>query len=234
MHFHILRLHQVPIFEQLILEETLLRTDKRNFCILNTLSPPAAVMGISGKPEHLLNIPKLKEKRCPVIKRFSGGGTVVIDSNTLFVSLICNKQESPFIPYPEQILQWSENFYQRALNLPSFSLKENDFVLGNLKCGGNAQYITQHRWVQHTSFLWDFCPDMMQCLLFPPKTPQYRNGRSHEQFLCTLKPHFSSQQDFFDKITTYMEQSFSTSWLSHQNLSTPTNTRIATHYIDLP
>ena len=33
-------------------------------------------MGISGKPEELVNLDRLS---IPLIKRFSGGGTVVVD-----------------------------------------------------------------------------------------------------------------------------------------------------------
>ena len=41
-----------PILEQLQLEEALFRADQRNWCLLNSGSPPAIVMGISGLPER--------------------------------------------------------------------------------------------------------------------------------------------------------------------------------------
>lgn len=206
MDIDIIYLKNVPIFEQLLLEEKLLRKKEGNFCLFNTGSSPAAVMGISGKPLELFDTEKIKEKNTPVIKRFSGGGTVLIDENTLFVSFICNKNVFSFPSYPERIMQWSEDVYKKSFTLESFALKENDFVLGNLKCGGNAQYITKDRFIQHTSFLWDFCPKNMECLLHPPKTPLYRKGRSHKEFLCTLKEHFSSKEAFFQKITDHLHQ----------------------------
>ena len=46
---HLLRLRGFPILEQLQLEERLLRTTQRNWCLINQgTSPPAIVMGISG------------------------------------------------------------------------------------------------------------------------------------------------------------------------------------------
>ena len=48
---HLLRLENIPILEQLAIEEALLRTDHRNICIVNSGTPPAIVMGISGKAE---------------------------------------------------------------------------------------------------------------------------------------------------------------------------------------
>ncbi|MES2198919.1 MAG: lipoate--protein ligase family protein [Chlamydiota bacterium] len=234
MDFHIIYLKNVPIFEQLLLEEQLLRKKEGNFCLFNVGSSPAAVMGISGKPHELLDSEKIKEKKLPVIKRFSGGGTVLIDENTLFVSFICNKSAFSFPSYPERIMQWSETVYKNSFNLEGFALRENDFVLENLKCGGNAQYITKDRWIQHTSFLWDFCPKNMECLLHPPKTPPYRQGRSHKDFLCTLKNHFSSKESLFQKITDYLQQEFTVHLLEDlESLAFSEEGRISSCYIDL-
>ena len=45
----LLRLQNVPILRQLLLEEALLRADSNNWCIVNNgTSVPAIVMGISG------------------------------------------------------------------------------------------------------------------------------------------------------------------------------------------
>jgi lipoate-protein ligase A len=200
MILHLIRLQGMTIFEQLLLEEQLLREDNRNFCILNEGSSPAIVMGISGKPEELIHIPKAQQLGVPVIQRFSGGGTVIIDENTLFITFVLNKKECSFQGYPEQILKWSESLYKEALQIPGFALRENDFVIHNLKCGGNAQYIKKERFLQHTSFLWDFCPKKMESLLFPPKTPKYREGRCHEDFLCKIQEHLPSKETFFQRI----------------------------------
>ncbi len=234
MDIDIIYLKNVPIFEQLLLEEKLLRKKEGNFCLFNVGSSPAAVMGISGKPHELLDKEKIREKNLPVIKRFSGGGTVLIDENTLFVSFICNKNAFSFPSYPERIMQWSENVYKNSFNLEGFALKENDFVIENLKCGGNAQYITKDRWIQHTSFLWDFCPKNMECLLHPPKTPPYREGRSHKEFLCTLKDHFSSKEVFFQKIADHLQQEHKICISKDlESLSSLKADRISSCYIDL-
>jgi lipoate-protein ligase A len=49
-----------------------------------------------------------------------------------------------------------------------------DYVFGERKFGGNAQAITNKRWLHHTSFLWDFEPANMAALLNPAKQPHYR------------------------------------------------------------
>ncbi len=205
---YLLRFKNRDIFDQLILEEGLLRLTNKNFCIFNEGSPERIVMGISGNIEKLVDFKKMKVKPIPIIKRYSGGGTVIVDSNTLFVSLILEKKSHPFGSFPEPILRWSEDLYKKALHIPSFNLKENDYVIGEKKCGGNAQYITKNRFVHHTTFLWDFNPQNMNYLLYPPKTPKYRQGRSHLTFLEVLKKHFLSKEIFFGKIKKELKKQY--------------------------
>lgn len=143
-------------------------------------------MGISGQPSQLLDLSKIKENNIPVIKRFSGGGTVIVDENTLFISFIMAKTDVHAAPFPEPILRWSADLYALAWNIHGFQLRENDYCIEDKKCGGNAQYMRKDRWIHHTSFLWDYKPENMDALLLPPKRPAYRQDRSHDDFLCRL------------------------------------------------
>ena len=206
--FHLLRLKSYPIFEQLLLEEKLLRSHLGNWCLINEGSSPAIVMGISGKKEELIDCARAARSKIPLIKRFSGGGTVFVDEDTLFVTFICQKQLHDFPAYPESIMRWTEQIYSRAFQHPQFRLKENDFVIENRKFGGNAQYIKKDRWLHHTSFLWDYTPEKMQYLLHPKKTPSYRAGRSHHEFLCRLSEYFSDKEKLIRAIIDELEKRF--------------------------
>lgn len=207
--FHLLRLKSFPIYEQLLLEEKLLRTHSGNWCLINEGSTPAIVMGISGKKEELIDLKKIQENKIPLIKRFSGGGTVVVDKDTLFVTFICQKQLHDFPAYPEPIMKWAEGIFAKVFQHPEFRLKENDFVLENRKFGGNAQYIRKERWLHHTSFLWDYDPEKMQSLLYPKKTPLYRAGRQHEDFLCRLSEFYPDKEKLIERIIDELKRRFS-------------------------
>lgn len=218
-NLYLLRLQGVSIFEQLQLEEALLRVDTRNFFILNEFSPTTIVLGISAQPDSLVDRSAASKANIPLIRRFSGGGTVVVDENTVFSTFIGSKNLLfPNECFPEPILRWAETFYSKAFQLPSFSLLENDFVLNSKKCGGNAQYIQRERWLMHTSFLWNFCPQKMELLKFPPKTPEYRSGRSHANFLCPLFPHFHSRGEFMEKIVKQIYRQFSVQEITLEDL----------------
>jgi lipoate-protein ligase A len=208
MTFHMLHFQNLPIFEQLQLEEALLRTDARNWVLINEGSPAAIVMGISGKKEELVDSAKAQEQAIPLIRRFSGGGTVVVDENTLFITFISQKELHPFLPYPEPILKWSEDLYKEVFAHPHFALRENDFVFGEKKFGGNALYIKKDRWLQHTSFLWDYNPKHMECLLHPKKTPHYRAGRSHNTFLCRLLEHYTDRSEILSPLRKALQKRF--------------------------
>lgn len=219
MTFHILHLKNYPIYKQLQLEEALLRCDTRNFCILNEGSSPAIVMGISGQVEKLVDSKKQAEKPLDIIKRFSGGGTVVVDDNTLFVSFICQKEAHPFPPYPEQLLRFGESVYQNAWKIPHFQLRENDYAIGERKCAGNAQYLRKDRWLQHTTFLWDYKKEMMDYLLHPEKTPKYREGRNHQDFICKLSDFLPNKDYFFNQLKAVLSLRFELIDLSLSDLS---------------
>jgi lipoate-protein ligase A len=201
---YLLELSNIPILDQLRIEEALLRLDDRNICIFNHLSSPAIVMGVSSEPEDLLDIEKVERDQIPIIRRYSGGGTVFIDENTLFVSFLFQKEAHIFPAFPERIMRWSENFYKEALQIPSFAFRENDYVIESKKVGGNAQYIQKTKWLHHTSFLYDFDEKNMDYLLMPKKVPSYREQRSHKDFLTTLRLHIKKDL-FFKRIKSHLK-----------------------------
>ena len=132
-----------------------------------------------------------------------------VDEDTLFITFICQKQLHDFPAYPEPIMRWTEMIYAQAFQHPGFRLRENDYVIEDRKFGGNAQYIKKERWLHHTSFLWNFSSEKMQCLLPPKKTPSYRAGRSHDEFLCRLSDYFSDKEELITRIVKEIEKRFS-------------------------
>ena len=191
-------LSSVPIGEQLRLEEALFRADKGNYCLINRKSTPALVMGLSTKIEEVIHLDQLGS--IPVWRRFSGGGTVVIDEETLFVTFIGNASDFELNPYPHDLFNWSAIFYKEVFSPHPFVLKENDYVIEGKKMGGNAQAFARDRFVHHTSFLWDYRRERMDLLKMPPRMPSYREGREHSSFLTTIKNLFESPEDFFERV----------------------------------
>ena len=85
------------------------------------------------KPQELINVPAAQENGIQVIKRFSGGGTVVTDENTIFATVIL--QTSTLPPdvecYPRPLMRWSESLYAPVFSpYGRFNLQENGGFLG--------------------------------------------------------------------------------------------------------
>lgn len=205
---HLVNLSSTFIFQQLQWEEALLRNDQRNWCLLNLGSPPAIVMGISGQVDQLIQKEKFKQSSIPLIRRFSGGGTVVIDENTLFVTLICKADSLPISPYPRSIMEWTAHTIYAPLFPYSFQLQENDYALDGRKWGGNAQSIIKGRWLHHSSLLWDYRSENMDYLLIPPKIPEYRQARGHADFLCRLRDYHPCPTRFQEQIVEQLRKHF--------------------------
>lgn len=205
---HLVELNQIPIFQQLQWEEALLRADNRNWCLLNHGSPPAIVMGISGKMEQLVQQDKFLQTPIPLIRRFSGGGTVVADENTLFMTLICQSTALPVAPFPLPLLHWTGEIYRPLFPSYPFQVREHDYVIGERKWGGNAQAIIKGRWLHHSSLLWDYNPEHMDYLSIPPKTPAYRQNRPHIDFLCRLRDYLPSRDTFYTLLVEQLAKHF--------------------------
>merc|ERR1712129_100577 len=100
------------------------------------------------------------------------------------------------------IMAWTNTLLQPAFSHLDeqwqFSIVEYvDYVLSEKKnasnikkIAGNAQKISRDRFDHHTSWLWQYDIEQInKYLAIPPmkKQPEYRNDRSHEDFLLCLR-----------------------------------------------
>lgn len=79
------------------------------------------------KLSELVEVSSVLRDQIPIIRRFSGGGTVIVDRGTIFVTLICNKDAVPDIqPFPRSIMSWSGLLYDQVFEgIGDFHLHEN-------------------------------------------------------------------------------------------------------------
>lgn len=188
--FNVLFFSEYPIDQQLYLEETLFHFSRENWLLINQGAAfPTVVMGVSRKKEEDLYLSRCLDSALPIWRRFTGGGTVVVDQQTLFISWIVQQRDCYVGRNSQKLMEWTYMRYRSFFSKSAFTLCENDYLLEGRKCGGNAQYIRLESWLHHTSFLWNYSPELMSHLRIPVKQPAYRNNRSHTQFLTTLSHH---------------------------------------------
>ncbi len=199
---------KLNIFKQLKLEKKLLKEIDKPFCIINEGTASSIILGISNVAKDLVKIDLAQMDKIPIIQRFTAGGCVFVDENTLFVTFIFSKNFLSIPLFPESILKWAETFYKKVFKFKNFKLIDNDFAIGNKKVAGNAMYIKKDRFLLHTSFLLDYdIQKMKKYLKMPKKTPAYRKNRSHENFLYPLKKKYS-KKEVISKIKFALKETF--------------------------
>lgn len=83
------------------------------------------------KLSELVEVKSVLRDHIPIIRRFTGGGTVVVDNGTIFVTLICNKDDVSHVqPFPRSIMAWSGLLYSKVFEgLADFHLRENGILI---------------------------------------------------------------------------------------------------------
>src|SRR3990172_5057124 len=150
-----------------------------------------AVLGYSGKVNSELNLISCQDLCVPVLRRCSGGGTVLQGPGCLNYALILRIPDREAL---KGITETNSFIMQRLKNAlkpilgPGIEIQGlSDLALGRQKFSGNAQYRKRRFLLFHGTFLLRFDISLMDKLLpVPSKQPPYRQNRSHASFLTNL------------------------------------------------
>jgi lipoate---protein ligase len=150
----------------------------------------ALVMGASCRLADDVRVDLCRADGVPILRRTSGGGTVVVGPGTLNVSVILPESAAPGLSAVDKahryVLEWFVQSIRRA-GRPVTLEGRGDLVLGDRKCGGSAQRRLKHWFIVHCSILYDFPIERIdRYLTIPRRQPEYRQGRAHHDFLSNL------------------------------------------------
>jgi lipoate-protein ligase A len=149
------------------------------------------VLGYSNKVATEVNLDSCKALRFPVLRRCSGGGTVLQGPGCLNYALILRIREGSATGNITEANAFIMNRNRNALNslLGGQVLIQGhtDLTLQGLKFSGNSQRRRRRFLLFHGSFLLDLdLPLVEQALRLPSKQPAYRRNRAHKDFLTNL------------------------------------------------
>jgi lipoate-protein ligase A len=188
--------HQLPIalYEQ---DEPLLaavRNDGRARVEISRPMITAVVLGRGSDPHRELNLDNCLADRIPLLRRRGGGCSVVIDPGNVIVSVALPVPGINHTHYYfDQLTGWLLQGLHAMGHDAVYHDGKSDLVLGNQKIGGSCVYRTKG--LLHYSSTLLLAPDLEKIeryLKQPPREPEYRNGRSHSQFLSSLMSSGSS------------------------------------------
>lgn len=149
------------------------------------------VLGRICDPATDLRVAKVLADRVPVLRRSSGGGTVVQGKGCLNYTLVLSKER------PE--IQDLRRSYRFILGRVTAALKNlgidaacrplSDIALAqnNKKISGNAQKRSRKFILHHGTLLYGFDLEKIEKYLTMPKdVPEYRQNRSHSDFVTNI------------------------------------------------
>lgn len=151
-------------------------------------STPFVVLGISGRIHDEVEVEACRRDGVPVLRRGSGGGTVVQGPGCLDVAIVLALGESARLLDIENSYEAVVGRTVRALELDGASRSgRSDLALGDRKFGGSAQKRTPRVLLHHATILYDFDLDLIERYLKEPrKQPEYRRGRAHRDFVTNI------------------------------------------------
>jgi lipoate-protein ligase A len=149
------------------------------------------VLGRTGIAAREVRLDVCREREIPVLRRASGGGTVVQCPGCLNFSLIlqiagregfatAGSTNTTIMSYHAEVLS---SLAGERVEVSGFS----DLTIRGQKISGNAQRRRLRYFLFHGCILLKADLDLIEDLLpHPPREPAYRNGRAHTAFVRNL------------------------------------------------
>jgi lipoate-protein ligase A len=150
------------------------------------------VVGYANKVAVEANLPFCRQNTIPILRRCSGGGTVLQGPGCLNYSLVLRITGSgplhSISTTNAVILDRHQAALTTLLRAPVEKQGHTDLAIGGLKFSGNAQRRRKHYLLFHGCFLLNADIGLIErALRMPSQQPRYRAARSHSDFLLNLK-----------------------------------------------
>jgi lipoate-protein ligase A len=150
----------------------------------------AVVVGAGGSVAIDVNVPACVADGVPILRRASGGGTVLIGPGCLCFSLVLGYERDPGL---KDIHASNRYVLGRVLNalrtvVPGAVIEgTSDLALDGLKFSGNAQQRKRTHFLHHGTLLCGFDLSLIpKYLNAPERQPDYRANRPHTEFVRNL------------------------------------------------
>ena len=174
--------------------EALPAQDSPSYLRLWEADKPLVVLGRSSRVEQEMNTKLCREKNIPVLRRVSGGATIVSGPGCLMYAVVLNADQESKSLNVDSAHQYVLGKMVKALRETDQSVKiagTSDLVVETpqalIKFSGNSVRMVRSRILYHGTILYDFdLPTISALLGTPPRQPDYRQQRSHQEFVGNL------------------------------------------------
>jgi lipoate-protein ligase A len=152
------------------------------------LPGPAVVLGSGCVLAEDVDEPRCRADGVPILRRSSGGGTVLLGRGCLLYTLVLRIDRDPALSSITSSYRHILGGVGQALGGGAIAPAGiSDLALDGRKFSGNAQQRKRRHLLHHGTLLYAFDLARIACYLRPPlRQPEYRGGRGHADFLCNL------------------------------------------------
>src|SRR5207248_2004188 len=150
---------------------------------------PAVVVGAGGSVAHDVNAAACAADGVPVLRRASGGGTVVLGPGCLCFTLVLAYDRDPALHDIGASYRYVLGRVAGALASVAAATPEgtSDLAGNGVKISGNAQQRKRNHFLHHGTLLCGFDLGLMAKYLHAPeRQPDYRRNRPHAEFVTNL------------------------------------------------
>ncbi len=149
---------------------------------------PVVVLGSGCVLADEVNEPACLADGVPILRRSSGGGTILWGRGCLLFSLVLSYDRAAELTQIGSSYCFILGRIASSLGLTGVRLLGiSDLAVGDHKFSGNAQQRKRSFLLHHGTLLYDFDATLVgRYLRVPPRQPEYREQRPHEDFLCNL------------------------------------------------
>ena len=151
---------------------------------------PIVVIGRSSPIRQEVNLRHCEKKNIPVIRRCSGGASIVTGPGCLMYALLLDYRRRPEMRSLAFAHHYVMGKMQAAISTIGIDVDLNgtsDLTLGTKKFSGNSMRAKRDWMIYHGTMLCQMNMDLIyDCLETPVRQPEYRQSRTHREFLIQL------------------------------------------------
>jgi lipoate---protein ligase len=149
---------------------------------------PVVVVGRNSRTSDEVKADTCDADGVTVLRRFSGGGAVVLAAGCLSYAVAVPFHRSPHLADIAATFRFLLGRIVGALALPGLRIEgQADIAIDGRKVSGSAQRRGRRALIQHGTLLFDFDPSLAtRYLKEPARQPAYRAGRRHAEFIGNL------------------------------------------------